>query len=88
MQYLQDVRYLKTRKPFDTIRTKKRFRARMIEYYFDQENSEPLMFKLIESPNDTEYEIIPYITLRGNPSICFVRLTNLEDQEPSDPSEL
>ena len=80
MYYIHDVRYLETGKPFDIIRTKKRFRMRMINHYFKQSNPEPLMFKLLESPNTAEYEIIPYINRRGNPSICFARITNRKEQ--------
>jgi len=81
MYYIHDVRYLETGEPFDVIRTKARFRKRMINYYFEEGGSERLMFKLLESPNTAEYEIIPYINRRGNPSICFTRITDIKDQD-------
>jgi hypothetical protein len=58
----------------------------MVEHYFNQENPEPLMFKLVESPSTTEHEIIPYMNRRGNPSICFVAIE--KESAKSSPDEL
>lgn len=61
--------------PFNTIKGKKNFKSKMIELYSKKGFNKRLVFCLYNSPNDSYYEIIPWINNRGNKTIYFTKWT-------------
>ncbi len=58
-------------KRFGIIPTKKKFRETMIQLFYDTPSCR-VGFRLLESPNDSFYEAIPYVNRRGNPALAFM----------------
>ena len=74
MKYIHKVSYQDSNEHFATIATKAKFRREMIAHYFEQKDPRSLKFQLEDSPNTSNYQIIPYINRQGNPSVCFAKI--------------
>ncbi len=76
MQYIHEVYYLKSKKPFATITTKKAFKQAMLIHYFNKKSPKTLAFYLKGSPSTHHFLVIPHINRLGKKSIVYARVTN------------